>query len=43
MRAISARRTPSDVTTVGSGATPKISACSHGQPTSPPTSGHTAG
>jgi hypothetical protein len=35
----SAIRTPSVATTVGSGAMPKISACSHGRPSSWPTSG----
>src|SRR5256886_10120463 len=34
-----ALRTPSVATTVGSGAMPKISACSHGRPSSRPTSG----
>jgi hypothetical protein len=32
-------RTPSVATTVGSGVMPKISACSHGRPSSRPTSG----
>src|SRR5262249_17962387 len=36
-----AMRTPSVATTVGSGAMPKISACSHGRPSSRPTSGQT--